>query len=126
MAALSSRRVRRSLILIEPKKEKGMTMVKVEKTWEDQPNEVLDVPIILSVSIPNGVAEIRMLESGACYLTCGTLFGSQTVACDTLEIAVRALHCIANRSRRRRGGDELSVPEGVKLIANVARSTVQS
>ncbi len=89
-----------------------------EKTWLDQPNEVLDVPVILSIPISTGVAEIRMLDSGACYLTCGTLFGSQTVACDDLKIAVRALHGIVN-GRRRRPAD---LPPGAKLIANEASS----
>ena len=90
----------------------------VPKSWEDQPNEVLDVPVILSVSIPSGVAEIRMFPGslgGACYLTCGTLFGSQTVACDDLEVAVRALNRIANRTSHRNSSE---LPSGAKLIAN--------
>jgi len=95
--------------------------VSVEKTWEDQPNEVLDVPVILSVSIPTGHAEIRMLESGACYLTCGTFFGSQTVACDTLVIAVRALHGIANGCRR-----PADLPSGAKLLANEAYAEIDA
>lgn len=80
-----------------------------KKTWSDQPDVVLDAPIVLSFSLEDRHLEIR--KSGDhYYVTSGNIFGSQTVLAKD-EAALWAVLRIATSK-----GTGASLPDGARIL----------
>jgi hypothetical protein len=84
-------------------------------TWLDQPETVTVLPLAFRAFVHDRIIEIRSdgvaMEA---YITVGNLFGSQTVRCDTLYIAVKMAHSIAQLKK----GRTLDLLPGVELLPN--------
>ena len=85
----------------------------MSKSWDDQPDEIEGAEVVLrNVRVQDRHVEIR--SNGTLYwLTVGSLFGSQTVRCDSLETAIRALNGVG----RVRKGKTARLPDGAELVS---------
>lgn len=90
----------------------------MEKTWTDQPDEVLQADIVAH-SIAVGKthhAEIRKRsDDGRYYLTIGTLFGSQTIVADNADVAWVVLNEMTRDLKYR--GENRKIPAGARLLS---------
>jgi hypothetical protein len=73
-----------------------------DRKWDDQPDEVLDAPLLANINIGDGyTAQIRnrprerrsddSSRSELTYLSVGNLFGSQTLKVPSLRDAIEVL-----------------------------------
>ena len=83
-----------------------------EKRWSDQPDEVLQGQVVLNTLYKDRAVEVRSCPDGTYYVTTGNLFGSQTVACRTVEQLLAVLQLASDA----KGGKPVSVPSGVRLL----------
>ena len=83
------------------------------KTWDDQPDEVEDVPIRATLSLGDGLhAEVRNGgRSQPYFLTVGNLFGSQTVKCPDADGVLTVLGIA-------RSGKTSALPNDADLLPN--------
>lgn len=88
----------------------------VEKSWTDQPEAVVEAPILVRGNSRDGLWEVRS-TSAAAFVSHGNLFGSQTVECPTLELALRVLNTFLNHPRN---GPPPKLPKGAKLLDNTS------
>ena len=82
------------------------------RSWLDQPLEVEGVPIKIRTFTGDRIVELRSDGNDRHYMTAGNLFGSQTVACQTLDDAFRVFNIASETS----GGQQASLPAGCKII----------
>lgn len=87
------------------------------KSWTDQPDEVESAEILSQFTVKglHGTVTIEMRKgrfsfdaSPRYYVTAGNLFGSQTVLCDSADVAFKVLGNIS-------GGVE-TLPDGAQLL----------
>lgn len=66
--------------------------------WSDQPDAVCELPVVFRAFLNHRIIEIRADEhlGGHTYVTAGTLFGSQTLRCASLMLAVKTADMIAH------------------------------
>lgn len=82
-----------------------------EKTWEDQPDEVVNHRVLFSGHVGGGrQVEVRRNRGGPYYITAGNLFGSQTVRCFEEELAWQVVD-IATRDKPAQ-----KPPVGVEIV----------
>jgi hypothetical protein len=94
-------------------------MMKVARTWTDQPLEVEGSEVMLSFSGQRAVVEVRK-GPATWYVSAGSLFGSQTVRCPDAETAMRVAHAVARASGKKAAG----VPAGCELLAPADKEAV--
>ncbi len=82
------------------------------RTWNDQPLVCEACKIVCSIPTSRGRVEVRVIPAGGSYyLTCGSLFGSQTIYCDNVQAMIAALNVSCNT---RKG--QVSIPAGCRLV----------
>lgn len=97
-----------------------------EKTWTDQPDDVVGAEVKLRINLSGGgVAEVRACAEPDVsdeterwthrrfFVTAGTLFGSQTVEAMGTDAMLAALSAVAEK--RRKGG--VPLPPGCRLLS---------
>ena len=82
------------------------------RSWNDQPIEVEDVPIKVSVFHNDRIIELRSNGQDKHFVTTGNLFGSQTVVCETLLDAVDAFGIAAKTPK----SGQASLPKGCRVL----------
>ena len=101
------------------------------KTWTDQPDEVLEAETVLGsftvvTTQPDGAnatVEVRRKSTGYpnrpydYYVSFGGLFGSQTIVCKTAE---QVLACLCNV------GPDRTLPNGVRILPNKESSVIEA
>lgn len=89
-------------------------------SWTDQPAELAECPILASVAIASGIAEVRQAPdregSARFYVTVGTLFGSETVVCYGATAAFKVLELAS----RKETGKSKALPAGAFLVEHKA------
>lgn len=97
------------------------------KTWDDQPDEVMNARPIGTVWVHHGqhesAVEIRRKDtevgappaSAIFYLTAGNLFGSETVRCEGANTAMTVLGMMGNEKTKK----PMDLPGGAKLLEGV-------
>lgn len=88
-----------------------------EKRWSDQPDEVEHAAVLGTFHVNHRehavLIELRVApnahEPKAWYLSAGTLFGSQTVKCETSAVV---LNVLCNM------GKTMKLPKGAELMEN--------
>ncbi len=82
------------------------------RTWYDQPLVCEACKIVCSIPTSRGRVEVRVIPAGGSYyVTCGSLFGSQTVYCDDVHAMMRVLNEATNKSK-----GQLDLPPGVRIV----------
>lgn len=85
------------------------------RRWLDQPIIVENAPIKISAFVKGRILELRSDGQSRHFVTTGNLFGSQTIACDSLEDAVSAYGIAAEAPE----GGQMSLPKGCHLVDQV-------
>lgn len=62
--------------------------------WTDAPEEVAQAEYLMHVNLPQAVAAQVRKSATHWYLTIGTLFGSQSLRCETPELVLRSIERI--------------------------------
>lgn len=103
-----------------------MTTNKSQKTWLDQPDEVMNAAIKLHFHTGEHSVEVRALEEPdvynephiqrTFYVTTGTLFGSQTIKVYGTEVLLSVLN-LAAKTRRK---EPAKLPANCELLDNVS------
>jgi hypothetical protein len=83
------------------------------RTWTDQPKALEGASILCSFKVdrPGGeykIVEIRKLDGGVYALTCGNLFGSETIECPSADLCFLAIEQIGKRAPK--------LPAGCKVL----------
>lgn len=83
------------------------------RTWTDQPLVCEACSIVCTIPVSRGSIEIRAMGGyvGGYYLTCGSLFGSETIFCPDVDALLRALNTVTNTPKGKIG-----MPEGCHLV----------
>lgn len=82
------------------------------RTWTDQPLVCEACNIVASVPTSRGRIEVRALpQSSAYYVTCGSLFGSQTVFCRDVVAMGKVLTAASNTPK-----GTIEMPAGCHLV----------
>jgi len=80
--------------------------------WDDQPKLLERIPLVLHTSIEANVVEVRHGGGAFYYVTVGNLFGSQTIECDSADVAFGIIELVGKKKR------SLSLPAGARLVPN--------
>lgn len=86
------------------------------KGWSDQPDEVVDLPVVLKIHSDGRLCELRAASDDSithAFLTVGNLFGSATLRCSSLRHAVKALDAVAHLGS---GQTLKALPAGCTLL----------
>ena len=82
-----------------------------KKSWSDQPDIVTEGKTVLSVSLSEYRVEVRRTAQGRFFITCGTLFESQTVETRHMDTVMALIQQISD-------GKMGAPPEGATLLDN--------
>lgn len=81
-----------------------------DKTWSDQPDDVIGLRVMASVLVNHRRFEVRRAPNGEYYITTGNLFGSQTVRCEHADAAWAVLHEASKSTNLH------TIPPGVTIM----------
>lgn len=82
-----------------------------ERTWNDQPSIVEELPVRMRFNVRDRIVELRS-DGERHVVTAGNLFGSQSLACESLMRAVEVANIAANKPSTA----QVSVPQGCQIL----------
>ena len=75
-------------------------MIEDNRTWTDQPDEVVGLPVLMNFNAYGAAFEVRRDKLGRYYVSAGNLFGSETVHADDVDGMFKLLAKGLNAARR--------------------------